>query len=326
MLPMIRMVGTLLALGLLLALGQVSEIVSAIAGASIVLAATGIALTFVAFGVSTLKWQRLLASRNIVVGFGRLYSLNMLAQLYSLVLPGQLAGEAVKTIRVIHEAERRSVLVASVALDRITGLAGLLIIGLAGWAAVGASREPAAGAVLGVALVVLLVASWLLASGADKKASQAVGMFSRVASATGRFRCAWREYRDDSAALLEALCLSIVFQGLLAFSTWVFTRALGLEISVWDVAWVFAFVSVAQILPISMAGVGTRDGALVGLLAGFEVSQANALALSFLILMSFLAQGLVGAVVDILGLTRTEQGDDAHVNRESDGPSGTGIP
>lgn len=63
---------------------------------------------------------------------GRLLAYTLVAQLYALVLPGQLAGEAVKAYRLSREEgqgrEDGGRIVSAVAFDKVTGIAGLLLL------------------------------------------------------------------------------------------------------------------------------------------------------------------------------------------------------
>jgi len=77
----------------------------AIAAANGWLFAAATLVSFVAFGLTTAKWLVLLRSRSLEVGFMELMRLNLVAALYATVLPGQVAGEGVKIVRLLRRGQ-----------------------------------------------------------------------------------------------------------------------------------------------------------------------------------------------------------------------------
>jgi len=83
---------------------------------------------FFALFINTLKWKLLLKN----YAMGQLFSLTLISIYYSLILPGQLAGEAVKAYKLGKGNRDAEQIAASIIIDRITGLMGLIIIALMG--------------------------------------------------------------------------------------------------------------------------------------------------------------------------------------------------
>jgi hypothetical protein len=71
-------------------------------------------------------------------------------------------------------------------------------------------------------------------------------------------------------------------------------------------------VSVATILPLSLGGIGIREGAFVGVLGFLGIGSELALALSFTILGLQLFGALIGAAIDLFGW----RGRTGHAPRE----------
>jgi len=126
----------------------------------------------------------------------------------------------------------------------------------------------------------------------------------------GRFRTvlvAVNTFRSPPSTLVVAVSISIVFQALLTVVVFLLSKSLGLEIPIMDLAWIFAVASVAQMLPVSVAGIGMREGTIVYLLGQQGVSAPDALALSLLILTGNLIVAAIGAFSE---LWTTDQGKD----------------
>ena len=81
--------------------------------------------------------------------------------------------------------------------------------------------------------------------------------------------------------------------------------ALGLELSYLTIGWTRSAAILVAILPVSLAGLGLREGAFVLLLAPYGIAPADALAYSLLAFTTtVLAIGLIGGVVEAFRLLR----------------------
>ena len=74
-------------------------------------------------------------------------------------------------------------------------------------------------------------------------------------------------------------------------------RAIGVTISVWYFVLFVPIVSVVLMLPVSMSGLGVREGAYVYLFGQAGVSTAQALTMSLLIYALRVVAGLVGGLL-----------------------------
>jgi uncharacterized membrane protein YbhN (UPF0104 family) len=100
-------------------------------------------------------------------------------------------------------------------------------------------------------------------------------------------------------ALVGIIAISILSQlpGILAFVA--LGEGLGLSVPMLSMAWIRSVVVVLSLLPISIGGVGIREGVLVMTLHGFGVPAHQAFALSILVFATtILAPGLVGGVLE----------------------------
>jgi uncharacterized membrane protein YbhN (UPF0104 family) len=73
---------------------------------------------------------------------------------------------------------------------------------------------------------------------------------------------------------------------------------IGIELKMADWLWIFAVVSLAVLLPLSIGGIGIREGAFVGVLGYLQVPGELALALSLTIFALQLLVASSGAILD----------------------------
>jgi hypothetical protein len=85
---------------------------------------------------------------------------------------------------------------------------------------------------------------------------------------------------------------------------------LGLKIKVSPLVlmWVFAVVFFLQAIPISISGIGIREGALIVLLSRYGIRDSQAFALSLIVFLIAILMGLVGGVSETIGLMKRTLG------------------
>lgn len=245
--------------------------------------------------------------------FFRLLELTLIGQFYAIVLPGQLAGELVKAYRLAKgkvEAER---LAASVAVDRIVGTLALLIVA-SGGLLLSPHRLPGALAWLFTGLTLVLVASLyaLRLQPIQRVAICLVTSLERtrlhgLSASLHRATDAWRDFAGSSGRLLASFVLGILFQllGVAIFAVLANNLGIGLPLADW--AWIVGVVSLAILIPVSIGGIGLREGALVGSLAFLGVAPERAMALSFGVFATTLVGALIGGLLELVESTREHE-------------------
>ena len=93
--------------------------------------------------------------------------------------------------------------------------------------------------------------------------------------------------------------LGALFQLLAVWITIILAHSLGINISVFDWFWIFSLVSVAVFVPITIGGLGIREGVFVGLLGFFAVPPAEAVALSLSVFALQVLAGAVGGILEV---------------------------
>jgi uncharacterized membrane protein YbhN (UPF0104 family) len=74
--------------------------------------------------------------------------------------------------------------------------------------------------------------------------------------------------------------LGFVLQGLIALGNYSIGRSFNISLSIIEWLAISAVISMVQLIPVTIAGLGLREGAFVGLLGLFGVSAEKAFALS----------------------------------------------
>jgi len=256
--------------------------------------------------VAAARWALLIRK----VQFLHILDLTMIGQFYSIVFPGQVAGEFVKAYRLGKgniDAER---LAATVLLDRILGLIALLLVASVGLL-LSKQRVPDTISFVFAGLTVVLICSLLaLRLGAVHKL--AISMIARLqhtrlreyALSVRRAVDAWRGFTEIPLRLAASFFLGVLFQMLGVAMLAILAANLGILLALADWAWIAGVVSLAVLLPVSVGGIGLREGALVGCLGFLGVAPERALALSFGVFALTLVGALTGGMLEMIEVVR----------------------
>lgn len=242
--------------------------------------------------------------------YARLLELTLIGQFYALVFPGQIAGEVVKAYRLAKgnaDAER---LAATVLLDRILGLIALLLVASVGLL-LSRNRLPEGLGWFFAGLTLVLVCSLVgLRLDAIHRAVGAVirrlelTRLRKPAASLHRAVDAWRGFSTEPLRLAASLALGVLFQLLGVAGFAILAANLGIVVSGADWAWIYGVVSLAILLPVSIGGIGLREGALVGCLGFLGISPERALALSFGVFGLTLVGAVSGGILEMIEVTR----------------------
>ncbi len=281
-------------LALVLSRVDLGGALAAAAGLTPAAGALATAVYFAAHVVNAAKLRVLLPGLSL----WQAWRFTMIAVLFGTALPGQLAGDAVKAFRLARAAPdvgEVTAAVAAVAVDKIIGMFALLLLtalGLGLNAAIfGQPVVIAAGVVtvlIPVALAVVLSAplpAWL--------------------GKWGQEFAAWRTVALTRSALSRSLALGIVFQMFSIAAFAILGNALGIDLTATAWAVIVGLISVILLVPVTVAGLGLREGSLVAVLAMLGQGTGPALALSFSLLALNLLGAGVGLVLDLTGRDKT---------------------
>jgi uncharacterized membrane protein YbhN (UPF0104 family) len=247
------------------------------------------------------QWERLLAAVGIRVPFAKALAYYHVGLFFNNFLPANIGGDIARVLNVSPRAETRAAAVSAVVMDRLIGT-----VALAGLALV--TRLPAIDRFhLGVAyaaLVVFFVASvvmlWLVLH------PRLLPALERGLGRIGLGRL--RPQLDELAAHFAALrARGPLFAGLFAVATVIqvsriyvhvlVARSLGMDIPVQYFLLFVPLLAVIVSLPISLNGIGVREGAGIVLFGLVGVERAPAFLLQFTTYMVAVAVSLLGALV-----------------------------
>jgi hypothetical protein len=270
----LRFVGPAIAILLLTRL-DVHEIAAAMANVRRGPFLWSLVLVVPLFAVKAWRWRLLLSGYRRQISFREAVELYTISAGVGALTPGGI-GDFWKSFS--PSVAGRAVGLWTSILDRLYDIAFLVLLGAAvstGWIAKHQLRNEALAA-----LVVVAVSLWLTRD-------RLLRLFSRLVPAIPLDQSTGNRHEiGATAATLVASAIAIFRFALLV-------RALDLPLGWTQTLVAFTLTSGVAVLPLSIAGVGTRDLLLLGYLRGYGVPPATTVALSSLCLLLILWNAVV---------------------------------
>jgi len=241
-------------------------------------------LYFLGYLISTFRWQGLLLAEGIRLPLWRLTLVYFEAAFFNLFLPTLIGGDIIRGYTIYRITQGHDASIASIIADRLSGFAALVGIALIALGlAYGQIRDPQVAAmILTVAVAFTVIVGVLL----DNRMKERVSRLLRFIGLT-RFQAklqdmvaALQRYRGHRRALRQAVLLSLLLQALIIVTYYLIGAGLNLRVSI---AYFFVYVPLitfVAMVPISVAGLGVREGGAVYFFAKVGVDAATALTMS----------------------------------------------
>ncbi len=280
-------------------IGVVAERLTQLAPGAI---AASLAILLVQSVLASLRWRIVSQRVGVPLDFGAALRFLFVGLFFNQALVSSIGGDAVRIWFVRHLADGMAGAFRSVLIDRLAGLAGLFLIVAASLPALfNLVATPAAragvlavlSAGIGVLVLLLLLDRLPL-----------LPRRLRQAGALDEFARACRRVLLDARTGLSALGLSLLIHLLSALTVFVLARGIGVEVSLGQMVVLVPPVMLVATLPISVAGWGVREGAMVTALGFVGVAAADAFAVSVIFGLALIVVALPGGAVWLIGLRR----------------------
>lgn len=211
---------------------------------------------------------------------------------FNTLLPGGVAGELFKTYHLKRQGISVSYVAWTILLERFLGIWALACLAYAALLFEGRERLPDGATWLlfgasgggAIAWLALLIGAEKLASRLGKIGQWITAHISRV----------------DRVALLQATILSFVNQALFFAYSYLLAGGLGISLPFGVLAPALAAGAISSMLPISLHGLGFREGMFLILLAQYGIPAEKAVLLGLLTFSVNVVAALPGGILHIL--------------------------
>lgn len=263
---------------------------------------------FICFGlvllVGSIRWQLLMQVQGINLGWIRVWCLVMIGMFFNLCLPGGVGGDLVKVFFAMREApKQKSGVLLSIVVDRATGMFALILVSIGVFAYFQTELMALPmirpflitvgiifGGFMGLILTGLIIDRFHLASRLPEKMPGHAAIID-IARAFSVYAKAWKAI---VAATALSLLLNVFIFGAAIFAAFAFVGNPGAPAMIS----VIPIVNTISSLPISLAGIGVREGLfalMLNSMYGTPKELATLISLTGFALV--VLWGLIGGVV-----------------------------
>lgn len=256
------------------------------------------------------RLRRLVQALGMRLSTLNLLQINLATVFYGLILPaGNVTGIIARFYRMSRREPNYAGIAVALAFERLIATLTLCLVGIAFWLADWPAPWPALVLMLGALAALLVLHAGLFATAPPVLAGLRGSLGRWWPDRLAALRDALRQSRNLSRSVVaKVLALSILTHGLGVIAYGLVACALDLDLSLATIGWTRSAAVLIAILPISVAGLGVREGAMVVLLAPYGVTAAGAVTYALLAFATtILAVGLLGGLLEALRLLRGQR-------------------
>lgn len=246
--------------------------------------------------MSAFRWWLIGRSVGLDQPFTQYVRFYFIGMFFMFFGPSTLGGDVVRSLYLAEASGgRRARAFNSVVFDRLNGLVILVAIGAASFLLFPRYRMLAPEFALmfwvTVAFGSALLLGWMLAPWLARRLLPADHRIRRFIEVDlGPF---W----TDRGMLVAASTVSFFFHLVQIAAQWIVSRALGIEVPVSYIAVFHPLVSAVASIPISLSGIGLREGGYLYFLTKIGIDQPSAVAYGGLWFLVIVANSVVGGLV-----------------------------
>jgi len=253
-------------------------------------------------GFSAVRWTALARPLGIKTPFKAMLRYYLIGMFFNLFAPGTVGGDVSRVYYLVRDEEMRAQghsvttvhATMSVLMDRAIGMVVLVWLGAAGLLLFPDYAVPHTARVATFLLSVGLLLGALITP-----------LLRRLLPEDGhhllvKLRLMFRSYRTHWRALLEAALLSLVVHLIQAWMHVLMGRALDLNVPYSFAIIVYPLVGTFAAIPISLNGLGLREGGYIFLLAVIGIGNEKGIAFGLLLFLVVALDSLIGGLVFLL--------------------------
>ena len=296
----IKIVISLLLIGFLFYKTDIALLRDIIFNADPFFVASAFVLYFITQVLSTYRWSILLHPDKFNLSYWRLLSFYFVGMFFNNFMPTTVGGDLMRCYYLFKESGKGGASVASVFVERYSGLSGmvflLIVSTVIGYPLIKAT--PVFKISLLFISVYIIVSIFIWSRRPHEVLVNILDILSlvRLKERIESFTNALMEYRSTPKVLLKVLLLSIIIQMISIIIFYQLSEGLSLGL---PLIFFFIFVPLAMmvaLVPLTIAGLGVREGAFVYLFSTIGQSSAHALSLSMLWFSMIVVVSLWGGI------------------------------
>lgn len=259
---------------------------------------------------SAFKWFMLTQSQQLGAGYWRIFCYYLVGQFYNLFLPTSVGGDVVRSYELGKFSGRHADALASVFVERYTGVLVLLLFALI--AVLGQLSVFNVDYVIVSLLaftVILGLIAWLVFDlrvyAFIKQVLQTRLQFTeKLFVKLDKLLLSVEVYKEHRGAIIWALINSVVFYLIAVLNVYVTTLVFEMNVEFVDILIATPIIMLIMNIPLSIGNIGLMEFAYINVLQLLGYSPALGLSVAILMRMKSVLDGLMGGLLHPLFVTQ----------------------
>ena len=269
--------------------------------------AAGLLMTALGFVLSAWRWQRVFVVFDTHVPLRTLLSHYLAGQFVGNVLPSTIGGDVLRISRAGKSTGTANIAFASVVIERLSGFIVLPALTFLGFA-INPSLLDVRHAWIAVAIAIFSIVAFVVIIFIAAHPRMA-GRFAEHVNwmrFIGAVHIGIDRIRREPRQALSVLAAAFIYQLSVVAAVWCAIHTLGVSVPNAAVLAFIPAVASGQVLPISLSGLGIREGLLVLFLHPLGVPTGRAIGIGLIWYGMMLAVSLLGAPAFAVGHRKGE--------------------
>ena len=268
----------------------------------------GFLLYLLTIAIAILRWHFLLHSLNVKASFKDVFGTSFVGLFFNLIFPSFIAGDVFKSFSISSSHGEAKKVASSVLMDRFSGAVALIFVAFFSYffgRKVFNEKEVS----LCLLLLCLVIGFCFLAIFSKRFFSFIVKLVgnSALKNKLTSFHEHLYFFRKNPSIFLKSIYFSFPVQLLTCVTFFITSKAFGLHMSIIYFFILVPIIMTIALIPITVAGAGTREAAAVYFFSLTGIEKSIGLSLSLLNLAFTILAGLAGGIFYVIVYNRRLQ-------------------
>jgi uncharacterized protein (TIRG00374 family) len=262
---------------------------------------------------SALKWWMLIRSQKISAGYWRVFSYYLIGQFYNLFLPTSVGGDVVRAYELGKHSGRQADSVASVFVERYTGV--LTLLALAGVAVLSQLSKFNVDFVI-VSLVLFTIGlgfiAWMVFDSrvydfTKRTVTKVLPISGSVFIKLDKLIASLGRFAQDPHAGSWAFANSLLFYFVAVLNVWLTAMVFQVDVSFWHMLAATPIIMLIMNIPLSLGNIGLMEFAYSSVLVLMGYEPALGLSVAILMRLKSLFDGAMGGILAPIFVTQKHE-------------------
>lgn len=252
--------------------------------------------------VTAYRWQILLKTQNIRLSVLSLSSSTLIGQFFNNFLPTSIGGDVYRAYDVTKKTGFP--MSSSISVLVVERLSGIIASAVFATAALFLGFTTIGGKSIIIPILIFLAISILIfflilnpnILGIQKLAKK-IKLFEKILEKLKNVYHTFLSFKKYKWVLIKVLFYSLTLQFAVIINYWLASRSLGINLDLTAFIFIVPVVSIIAMLPISLGGIGVREGSLVFIMVSLGAHNEKAAMCSLLLFAMLLIMGIIGGLI-----------------------------